>query len=149
MTSPKPISPDGAHLGLTATQGLDTIMGGEMPEEGHRQTRGEQAAYLYSAPNDPHSYDDVARWAGGKILRWLESHQGVELPSDAGDLFDTVFPCPPGKSYRDVHPQIQGISGFMVGHAVNMALSAYDKPPLDNPAVALLDMDDGEGEGES
>lgn len=125
-------SPDGAHHGMKPLQSLRKVLGGNDSTSAAPQSRDEMRTYLESAPDAPASYDDAARYIGRVMLDYFRAHP-ESLAMDAYAAFDAAMPSLEGTP-------IDGVTGFMVGWGVNAARYALDAPPVANPAIIDIDI---------
>lgn len=120
---------------------MRAVLGGEQPKQDKGMTPEQMAEYLEACPDEVDSYDDASRWAGRGVLRYLRQHPEAFANGDAGDVFDAAFADQRGEpdededGYRALPEQIEGITGFMVGWAVNAARYAMNHNPVSNPAI--------------
>jgi hypothetical protein len=130
---------DGSSFGLTADQSLRAVLGDRdsVPEKG--MTASEMAAYLEACPDDPNTYENVSRWIGKHVMHFLVDHPEHFKTGDADDLFDAVFPHTTD-SYSATYPQLEGVTGFMVGWGCNAGRYAHGRNELPNPAIITLDI---------
>lgn len=145
---------DGAHMGVSASRALETILGDEpQPSEAERRTPAEMRLYLLGATPPPWDHDgdgygQCARWIGRQVLEaYLADPALVALPMD--DEYETIRDGAGNQvqriiRQRGLHGEVverggditgHGITGFQWGWAVNAARYAVDADAQPNPAI--------------
>jgi hypothetical protein len=156
------MSEDGAHLGVDASRAISTILGGEpSPAEEEGRTPEQMRAYLEQPNQTPDEgdgdawYAETARQIGRTILAFLDAHPEYrDLPADDTWEFPPHATSPDqgrvtalGITGRlkeagiDPDPEDYGITGFQFGWGCNAAKYALGAPPVQNPAILVLDAD--------
>jgi hypothetical protein len=156
---------DGAHLGVSASRALETVLGGKpQPAAGERMSWDDMAAWVRSAPETMpddagggDGYGLSARIAARCILEHMEAHPADRASSPTGEWTaeeqaefrrSGAVPAPKRDWYaatKETHPQIAdlGLTGFQVGWAVNAARNILGLGPVRNPAILTIG-DDGD-----
>jgi len=158
------MSGDGAHLGVSASRAIDTILGGaEQPAEDEQRNPEEMRAWLLAASGPPFpeggaGYEEAARYAGKVILElFLAEPELARMPADTQFDWPAIHAAH-DETGRDVaelmhehirtrgldeflHPLLDGLglSGFQYGWAVNAARYCVELGPVSNPALLEID----------
>lgn len=127
---------DGAHLGISASRALETILGGKsQPAQDERLKQEEFTQWIRSAPHEygdirgEDAYGEASRWLAKRYLLIIE--QAPMVTRDiAWDVFKTKWP--------DDVEKAGGMTGFMHGWAWNAARNVMEKPPESNPAILTI-----------
>lgn len=156
---------DGAHLGVSASRALDTILGGaEQPAESEQASPYEVRDRILAAAKrggDPTDYGDCADMVAGFVLQFYNAHiDAVHWPAEQkgewvdanGTPVDPRERLPEGAEFKrsgpDLYTEVKaftdgklealGITGFQWGWAVNAARYAIDLAPEPNPAIVTV-----------
>lgn len=127
---------DGAHLGVSASRALKTILGGEpSPTEDECMGREEFASRVRSAPHDLEDivgedpYGEASEWLARRYLLIIE-----QAPAVTRDIAWEVFRA----RWPEDAEEAGGMTGFMHGWAWNAARNALSKPAEANPAILTI-----------
>lgn len=129
---------DGAHLGISASRALNTILGGaSSPTEEERKSQEDFAAWVYSAPfaldniggDDP--YAEASRWLARRFLFIMEQAPAIDRDT-AQEVFRTMWP--------EDAKEAKLMTGFMHGWAWNAARHVLSRLPQPNPAILTIDL---------
>ena len=134
---------DGSHLGISAGDAFNVIIGKEIPEESKRVARSpeEMLTYLEGAMMYPEilaledvdqGYNEAARFAGKAILYLFRAHPHlleIEPNEEINEAIRAIEPC---------FLFGFGLSGFQVGWGLNAAKFALGKPAGSNPALITV-----------
>lgn len=144
---------DGAHLGVTAGRAIDTILGGDPPpEKDEGMTPEQMRAFIESDTPAEDSYSEGSRLTAKAMLAFLDKYpQYKHLEADNAHTWGKK---PDGSvDYEDYRitglglydaaelagfDMPDGLTGFMVGWAVNAAKYAAGAPPVANPALLTI-----------
>lgn len=158
---------DGAHLGISASRALDTIIGGDgQPTEEERQTPQQVRERIESIP----LFEGTSPWEGSdsetayNLATDAIAHAFLVLLEEDSSLLEPVYypddcehevlrgkqmspDSPFWEAMKERWPHaddwIGGASGFMVGFALNTALYASGKNFVAaNPALMTIDIPD-------
>ena len=133
---------DGANLGITAGDALDSILGGKKAESTLDNSPEGMRAYLMGAHteeelmamNPDEGYNEASRYAGKMILEVFDAHPEIAEHTKPSDAYDAI---------EVLHPKFLdglGLSEFMVGWGLNAAKIAFGKKAGSNPALVTVEL---------
>ena len=133
---------DGANLGITAGDALDSILGGKKAESTLNNSPEGMRAYLMGAHteeelmamNPDEGYNEASRYAGKMILEVFDAHPEIAEHTKPSDAYAAI---------EVLHPKFLdglGLSGFMVGWGLNAAKIAFGKKAGSNPALVTVEL---------
>lgn len=147
------MSQDGAHLGVSAFEAVQKVIGDRDPTTYRDPV--EMRAYLesFDIAGEPDSYEKCAGIAGHMILDFLlaDPHR-AQIPTENVYEVDTngtyvqpmnvvrwgLYEVMKGEG---IDLQRLGLTGFQWGWAVNAARYCVELPPMPNPAIVTIGED--------
>lgn len=151
------MSSDGAHLGVSASRALDTILGGEpSPTEDEQMGIIEFRDYILQPDQEPLDYGECARRVARMILEfYMADPKRASIPTETvyQEPVDWQHPVVAERGLYDVMKghglalEDLGLTGFQWGWAVNAARRCVELPPAPNPAIVTVEASPEQGDG--
>lgn len=134
---------DGAHMGIGPNRALETILGGAPPPEVTDPSEQllKMRADILAAPraSDPKAmsdYETCAMSVAREILEWAWANF-ERFSDDERVVYDAM-------KADGVPLQELGLTGFQWGWAFNAARAVMSLPPVPNPAIVTVAVDESE-----